>query len=82
MARKQTLRQAVSAVVADRIRLRCGLTGCPEGGWSETRQALERLEDELPAREDRAYAIQEFVVAVYQIDHAGRYEVRPEILSA
>jgi hypothetical protein len=73
--KKQTLKQAITT--AERMgALRCGLGGCPQGGWPETRQAMERIEDCLPRREMRTYALQDFVDALYTVDHAGRYQVR------
>lgn len=52
------------------------LDGCPVGGWGETQQAFQRLEDDLPLRSMRAYTIAEFVAAAYTVDHADRYRTR------
>lgn len=77
MKRKiETLNQRLAIIRRDG--LRCGLGGCPLGGWPETRQALLRLEDDLPRREHRDYTIWQLVDSLYEVDHAGRYRRREE----
>lgn len=49
------------------------LSGCPTGGWPETKQALLRIADWLPAQ--RSYTVYQFVDAVYIVDHACRYQL-------
>jgi hypothetical protein len=71
--RKQTLKQAVAAVRAGKIVLRCGLDGCPVGGWPETEQAKLRLAEELPRRSERSYSVDDLISALYVVDFAGRY---------
>ena len=74
-ARKQGLRGALQAIRRGKLDItRCGLAGCPVGGWPETRQAMSRIEDELPR--DRTYTVQQIVDAVYTEDHAGRWQLR------
>lgn len=51
-----------------RIR-RCGLDGCPQGGWPETAQAIRRIDDEIP----RGVGVGDVIDALYRVDHAGRY---------
>lgn len=79
--RKQSLDAAVRAVREGRIRLTCGLAGCPEGGWPETQQAMRRLAEELPMRDARSYHVSDLVYRIYEVDSAGRYRVRAEVLS-
>ena len=76
MARKETLRQAVHLARSGRRAVRCGLTGCPVGGWPETAQAMRRLADELPR--ERRYTVAQLVDALYCVDFAGRYCWREE----
>jgi len=74
-ARKQTLKQAVKlALAGDLPVMRCGLAGCPVGGWAETQQAMTRIADELPR--ERGYKLEDLIDALYTVDSAGRYEVR------
>lgn len=72
----QTLRQAILAIETnDTHEARfCGLTGCPAGGWPETKQAVARLSDAMP--NDRAYTIAELIDCLYTLDHAERYVPR------
>jgi len=55
---------------------RCGLDGCPVGGWGETQQALRQLAEDLPLKSERTYSVQQVVDALYDVDSAGRYRVR------
>ena len=55
---------------------RCGLAGCPEGGWAETDQAWRRITEELPFRDERAFTVAEVVDALYLVDEGGRYRLR------
>jgi hypothetical protein len=81
---KQTLQQAVILArtgksrdlsMAARI-----LDHKPEGNWAETQQAMRELRGFLPLSSQRAYTWQEFVAAVYRVDHnpnaAGTYVAR------
>lgn len=74
--KRETLHQRLAIIRRDG--LRCGLGGCPLGGWPETRQALLRLEDDLPRREHRDYTIWQLVDSLYVVNDAGRYEWREE----
>lgn len=49
------------------------LDGCPVGGWAQTQQAMQRLEDSLPAADERNYTVAALVRACYREDSAGRY---------
>jgi hypothetical protein len=53
---------------------RCGLAGCPVGGWPETEQAKRRIADELPPRAMRSYTVDDVVGELYSVNHANRYE--------
>jgi hypothetical protein len=77
---KETLKQALYLFSCGKRIIRCGLAGCPEGGWAQTEQARAQLLDELPLRSERAYTVDEFISAAYELDHAGRYQVRAEYL--
>jgi hypothetical protein len=72
--KRETLKQAVARI--RRRGLRCGLDGCPEGSWPETRQALLRLQDELPPPAARTYTFWDVVEALYVVDHNDRWRVR------
>jgi hypothetical protein len=74
MSRKQNL----AAATRDRAITRAlgGLTGCPVGGWGETRQAYRRLLDELPRRSERSYTVDELVAKSLRVDSADRYRWR------
>ena len=77
--KKQTLAQAVALVRTSRGLhdvTRCGLGGCPVGGWPETEQAIGRIEEALPLRSERSYTVDNIIGALYEIDHAGRYRYR------
>lgn len=74
--RRTTLRDALRSQRLVAAIHRCGLAGCPEGGWPETQQAMRRIADELPLRDTRAYRVHDVVDALYAIDHAGRYCAR------
>lgn len=79
-ARRQSLRQALTQVRSGKIRVtRCGLDGCPVGGWGETRQAMDRIQAELPHRSLRTYTLTEIVDALYTVDGADRYRLRAEV---
>ena len=78
-ARRESLRQRLTIIA--RTGLRCGLAGCPVGGWGETDQAMRRLEEDLPRRSERTYSLADVVSALYYVDHADRYRVREEVLS-
>jgi hypothetical protein len=74
---KQTLKQALLLARSGKSKAlaRAGhyLSGCPEGGWAETAQAMRRIRDELPLRSERDYTLDEFVSAAYIVDSADRY---------
>lgn len=74
--KRETLHQRLAIIRRDG--LRCGLDGCPVGGWPETQQALLRLADDIPRREHRDYDTYQLVDALYVVDHAGRYRRREE----
>lgn len=71
---RETLKQRLAIIRRDG--LVCGLGGCPVGGWPETQQALARLRDDIPARDQRNYLLSELVDALYRVDSAGRYRWR------
>lgn len=78
----QTLKQALYLARSGKDRelaLAAGaLIGCPVGGWGETAQATRRLREYLPLRQLREYSADEFIGAAYVVDHAGRYQPRPD----
>lgn len=77
--RKQSLAQAIRLVRSGRGLhgvTRCGLAGCPVGGWPETVQAISRMDDELPFRAERSYTVYDLIEALYEEDHTGRYVYR------
>jgi hypothetical protein len=76
MPKKESLNQRIAKIRKGEFTLRCGLDGCPEGGWPETQQAISRLAEDLPHRSERSYTTSELIGAVYEIDHAGRYRIR------
>ena len=55
-----------------------GLVGCPEGGWGETQQALQQIQNALPRREERDYSCRELISTALTLNHANRYAWRPE----
>ena len=69
--RKQTIKTALTKPVIRRALN--GLVGCPVGGWGETQQAMRRIVDELPHRQDRAYHVDDLVAAALVVNHADRY---------
>lgn len=76
---KQSLKQAVKLVRTGKGLhgvTRCGLDGCPVGGWPETQQALHCMVDELPHREERSYTVHDLIAELYDVDHADRYRYR------
>jgi hypothetical protein len=78
---KQTLKQAVylahKGKDAALYRAASYLSGCPEGGWGETVQAVANIRDELPLRSLRSYSVDQFIAAIYYLDHADRFVQRP-----
>jgi hypothetical protein len=74
--RRETLQRRMAIIARDG--LRCGLAGCPVGGWGETRQAVARLRDELPDRSDRSYTVWDVIAVCYRLSHSGRYQWRGE----
>jgi hypothetical protein len=76
--RKQSLKQAIRIIDAGGMGdvLRCGLDGCPEGGWPETKQAILRMCEELPPRSERSYTVYDIIEVFYYVDHADRYRLR------
>lgn len=75
--KKQSLKQALFLAHSGKSgAFRCGLDGCPVGGWGDTQQAKARLAEALPPREQRAYTVAEFIDAAYDVDHADRYRVK------
>lgn len=77
--RKQSLRQAIQLIRSGRGLqevTRCGIGGCPVGGWAETEQAMRRVSEELPLRSERSYSVDELISALYYVDAAGRYQYR------
>lgn len=78
---KQTLTEAVELVRTNRGLhnvTRCGLGGCPVGGWAETQQAIRRITEELPMPNERSYTTHELIDALYEVDSAGRYQYRAD----
>lgn len=49
------------------------LDGCPVGYWGETQQAMSRIYEQLPERDERDYSIHDLIGRLYAVDHAGRY---------
>lgn len=68
---KQTLKQAMYLAETGKSRgLRraaLALDGLPDGGWPETQQAYGYIREELPFRHDRAYTLDEFIEAAYEL---------------
>lgn len=76
---RQSLAQAVTLIRSGkgmRDVARCGLSGCPVGGWPETRQAMRRISEALPASDRRSYTVAQLVDAIYVVDAADRYQWR------
>jgi hypothetical protein len=58
---------------------RCGLAGCPEGGWGETEAAKGRIFDELPFKDERAFTVHEVVDALFVVNKiTRRYEPKED----
>lgn len=79
---KQTLKAAVELITSGRGMqdvFRCGIDGCPVGGWPETEQAMSRLCDVLPHLSERTYLAAQLVDRLYTVDHADRYRLRSGI---
>jgi len=53
-----------------------GLDGCPVGGWGETDQAMRRLREELPFRQDRDWTLGDLVAREMVEDSTGRWRRR------
>jgi hypothetical protein len=53
-----------------------GLDGCPVGGWGETDQAMRRLREELPSRQDRDWTLGDLVASEMEEDSTGRWRWR------
>lgn len=49
------------------------LTGCPVGGWPETRQAMLQISEHLPRRDERTYTLAEFIDATHGVIASDRY---------
>jgi len=62
----------------NRIAVRsCGLDGCPEGDWGETVQAMGRIREELPFRDERLFTLYEVIDAMYTVNGISqRYELK------
>jgi hypothetical protein len=73
MKRRESLRECLAKIKSGRRKDMSGLDGCPEGGWPETRQAIDRLAEILPQSANRTYSLWDVVRALYTVDHAGRY---------
>ena len=72
----QTLTQAVHC---PRILRALGqLSGCPEGGWGETTQALVEVEAACPHRDYRDYEVADLIRATTIVDDHGYYRMRRE----
>jgi hypothetical protein len=56
----------------------CGLVGCPEGGWGETQQAMRRIQEELPFRDERLFTVREVIDALYLVDKSDRYQLKED----
>ncbi len=72
--RRESLKQRLKII--ERDGLRCGLDGCPVGGWPETQEAIRQLADVLPARDKRDYSVYDVISSLYRVDGADRYRVR------
>lgn len=74
MTARQTLAFAVR--VPSIRRALSGLVGCPQGGWGETVQAIDRIEAAIPLRENRDYTLTQLISHALTIDSAERYQWR------
>ena len=75
--KKMSLTEAVWGTSKNLQLAQNALSGCPEGGWGETLQAIDLIQDCLPIRSERKFSRQEFIEAAYTVDHAGRYQPIP-----
>lgn len=58
---------------------RCGLGGCPEGGWGETEQARHRIVEVLPHRTERSFTVDEVIDSLYAVNPiTGRYGLKED----
>lgn len=77
---KQTLKEAVhlagTGKSRDLARAALALHGKPVGGWGETAQAMRDISEALPLRSLRAYSLEEFIGAVYEVDGSDRYRTK------
>jgi hypothetical protein len=82
MKKRRTLVNAVRRAYSDDDLALQGaindLEGCPAGGWPQTRQALRRISEELPRREERSYEREDFIESCFDLDVAERYRRRPK----
>lgn len=72
MTKKKISMKAMMAKAHVR-RAMCGLVGCPAGGWGETKQAMRRIAEELPLKEDRGWTVGDLVSEYMTLDYADRY---------
>lgn len=80
--RRQSLKRMLSLLVAgkaaDVSRALNGLVGTPEGAWGETSQAVRRITEALPLRDERNYNVHQLIGATMIVDDAGRFRFKPE----
>lgn len=78
--KKQSLTAAVMSALTGRSDvLRCGLEGLPNlFSEGKTEQALLRIYDKVPRFSARSYSVDQLVAALYYLDAADRYRLRPE----
>lgn len=73
--RRESLRHRLNTLRKHGVRF--GLSGCPEGGWPETRQARQRILESLPYEDRRTYTVDQLIDALYFVNN-GRYWLRDE----
>lgn len=77
MKKQQTLAKMVEKIKKSNAphvaRALNGLIGCPEGGWAETNQAISRLIEVLPPRQERTYTANDLICATMTLNSADRY---------
>lgn len=56
---------------------KCGLAGCPVGGWPQTAQAIRRIQDEIPHSEQRTFSVYSVINALYRVEN-DRYVLRED----
>ena len=58
-----------------------GLAGCPGGGWPETQQAIDRIYDAAPHRDNRKWSVAELIDAALVVTgpDSGRWVWRTEV---